>query len=105
MPTTTMTSKERVLTAFASQQPDRVPVNYLANVGIDQRLKQHFGLKPDDKEGLLQALGVDFRAMEMWTPYIGRKLHADIPDRGVQVDNWGVHRVWVNHSSGGYWDF
>lgn len=98
-----MTSKERVLTAFASQQPDRVPVNFATNMGIGHRLKRHFGLKPDDKEGLLQALGVDFR--EVRAPYIGRKLHADIPDRGVQVDDWGIHRVWVEHTSGGYWDF
>jgi hypothetical protein len=40
----TMQSKERVLTAFARQEPDRVPINYLANPGIDGRLKRHFGL-------------------------------------------------------------
>jgi len=99
----TMTSKERILTAFASQQPDRVPINYLANPGIDQRLKQHFGLKPDDDEGLRQSLGVDFRSVG--APYVGPKLHADIPERGVRVSDWGVHSVWIEHASGGYWDF
>ena len=54
-----MTSKERVLTTFASQEPDRVPINYSANDAIDRRLKEHFGLEADDAEGLLQALGVD----------------------------------------------
>ena len=39
-----MTSRERVLTAFARQEPDRVPINYDSNPGIDLRLKQHFGL-------------------------------------------------------------
>ena len=98
-----MTSKERVLATLAHQEPDRVPVNYSANAGIDRRLKEHFGLKPDDAEGLLQALGVDFR--HVGAPYRGPKLHADIPDRGVTVDDWGIHRRWIEHATGGYWDF
>ena len=96
-----MTSKERVLTAFARQEPDRVPINYLFNPGIDQRLKEHFGLTLDDDEGLRQALGVDFR--RVYPRYIGSKLHEDVPGR--QVDNWGIHRRWVEHESGGYWDY
>jgi len=99
----TTTSKERVLTAFANQQPDRVPVNYCANAGIDRRLKQHFGLKPDDDEGLRKSLGVDFRTVI--APYIGPKLYEDIPERGVKVDEWGNHSTWIEHASGGYWDY
>ena len=99
----TMTSKERVLTVFASQEPDRVPINYLANVGIDQRLKRHFGLAPDDSEGLRQVLGVDFRGAA--AVYCGPKLHEDIPERGIKVDDWGIHRRWVKHETGGYWDY
>jgi uroporphyrinogen decarboxylase len=98
-----MTSKERVLTALACREPDRVPVNYSANPGIDRRLKEHFGLKPDDGEGLLRALGVDFRGVA--AGYTGPKLHADIPERGVRVDDWGIHRRWIEHEAGGYWDY
>lgn len=98
-----MSSRERVLAALATTEPDRVPINYGANAGIDQRLKAHFGLKPDDAEGLRRALGVDFRGIG--APYRGRRLHADIPERGVKVDDWGMHRRWVEHGSGGYWDF
>ncbi len=98
-----MNSKERVLTALACQQPDRVPIDYFANEDIDRRLKGHFGLKPTDDEGLRQALNVDFRGL--WAPYTGPKFHADIPERGVKVDDWGIHRMWVEHASGGYWDF
>jgi uroporphyrinogen decarboxylase len=98
-----MTSKERVLTVFAGGIPDRVPVNYSANPGIDRRLKAHFGLKEDDHEGLRRALGVDFRGIG--PAYTGRKIHPDLPERGVNVDNWGIHRKWVEHESGGYWDF
>lgn len=47
-----MKSKERVLTAFANEEPDRVPINYFANEGIDRRVKEHFGLQPDDAEGV-----------------------------------------------------
>jgi uroporphyrinogen decarboxylase len=96
-----MTSKARVLTAFARQKPDRVPVNYYANAGIDRRLKRHFGLRDDDDEGLRRALGVDFRSVG--PNYRGPKRHADVPGRSV--DAWGIHRRWVEHESGGYWDF
>ena len=97
----TLTPKERVLTAFARQEPDRVPVDYLYNPGIDARLKAHFGLAPDDDEGLRLALHVDFRAAS--APYIGPSLHPDAP--GVTVDMWGIHRRWIEHESGGYWDY
>ncbi|MCX6944377.1 MAG: hypothetical protein NT173_06420 [Opitutales bacterium] len=102
-PPTRMTSRERVLTTLACQQADRVPIDYFANEDIDRRLKAHFRLAPDDGEGLMQALQVDFRGVS--APYIGPKLHADIPERGVTVDNWGIHRLWIEHASGGYWDF
>jgi uroporphyrinogen decarboxylase len=98
-----ITSKERVLTTFANQEPDRVPINYKANPGIDRRLKDHFGLAPDDGDGLLQALGVDFRGVG--APYSGPRLHKDIPERGVTVDNWGIHRRRVEHETGVYLDF
>ena len=98
-----MNSRERVLTTLASRQADRVPVNYAANAGIDRRLKAHFGLEPDDAEGLRVALGVDFRGVG--APYRGAKLHQDIPQRGVRVDDWGIHRRWVEHETGGYWDY
>ena len=52
-----MNAKERALLAFAHQQPDRVPVDYLYNSGIDLRLKQHFGLSSTDDEGLRLRLG------------------------------------------------
>jgi len=98
-----MQPKERVLATIANQPADRVPINYLANDGIDRRLKAHFGLASDDAEGLLVALGVDFRNLD--APYRGPKLHPDIPERGIRVDDLGVHTRWIEHGSGGYWDF
>ena len=46
-------------------------------------------------------MGVDFRGVG--AKYVGPKLHADVPGR--QVDNWGIHRRWIEHESGGYWDY
>jgi len=99
----TMTSRERVTTILARQQPDRVPINYEGNLGIDARLKQHFGLPADDGDGLRDALGVDFRCVH--PRYAGPKRHADEPARGVKVDEWGIHRRWIEHETGGYWDY
>ncbi|MEI6845493.1 MAG: uroporphyrinogen decarboxylase family protein [Candidatus Firestonebacteria bacterium] len=96
-----MNSKERVLTAFASRTPDRVPINYGSNGGLETRLIKHFKVK--DRDDLLKVLGVDFR--EAWPEYIGPKLHKDLPEKGMKADNWGIRRRWVEHGSGGYWDF
>ena len=92
-----MTSKERVMTAFARRQPDRVPINYMSNPGIDRRLQEHFGGRD-----VREALGVDFRGIA--APYAGPPLHAEIPDRRVDRQ-WGIRTRWVEHGSGGYWDF
>lgn len=94
-----MTSKERVRAFFQRQPIDRVPVNYLFNPGIDRRLKAHFGLTMDDHEGLLRALGVDFR--EVHPSYIGPPLHS--PAAGLDVDPvWGFRSHWIDNASGGY---
>ncbi len=97
-----MRSKERVLTTLARQVPDRVPINYDANPGIDARLKAHFNLAPDDWAGLRDALGVDFRGVG--APYVGPRLHTERAER--QVDGvWGWITRYVEHGQGGYWDF
>ena len=97
-----LTSRQRVRRALHHEEPDRVPLDYGANPGIDHRLKAHFGLGADDHEGLRQALGVDFRAVG--APYVGPRLHAEIADRIVNPE-LGMRTKWVQHGSGGYWDF
>ncbi|MDQ1256345.1 MAG: uroporphyrinogen decarboxylase [Candidatus Hydrogenedentes bacterium] len=96
-----MNARERVMTAFRHREPDRVPVDYLANSEIDRAVKAHFGLEPGDSEGLCKAFGVDFRGC--YCGYTGPKLH-EAPE-GMQVNEWGVHTRWIEHSAGGYWDF
>ncbi|NLY61916.1 MAG: hypothetical protein GX054_10495 [Clostridiales bacterium] len=97
-----LTSKERVKKVFAHEEPDRVPINYSANPGIDKRLKEYFGLAPDDNDGLLQVLGVDFRGVR--APYTGPRLHAEVKERNTDPE-WGIRTRWIEHSTGGYWDY
>ncbi len=97
-----MTSKERVLTTFARQEADRVPINYSANPGIDGRLKAHYGLDAGDALGLSEILGVDFRGAG--AAYTGERLHAEVPERMVNP-HWGWVLRYVEHQSGGYWDY
>jgi len=95
-----MSSKERVLCTFARQEPDRVPINYGANPGIDARLKAHFGLEAGDWVG--RVLGVDFSGVG--APYRGPVLHKALPDRNVNPV-WGFHTRYIEHESGSYWDY
>ncbi|MBM3497350.1 MAG: hypothetical protein FJX74_01645 [Armatimonadetes bacterium] len=97
-----LSPKDRVLTAFAHQEPDRVPLNYAGNPGINARLMAHFGLAESDWEGLLTALDVDFRGVG--APYTGPRLHEEVLDRRVDP-LWGIHTRYIEHPSGGYWDF
>jgi uroporphyrinogen decarboxylase len=97
-----MTSRDRVLRAFAHEEPDRVPIDYFANPGIDARLKSYHGLAPDDDEGLRAVLGVDF--FEVIPPYAGPVIHPGVPGRRVDPF-WGIRTRWVGHESGGYWDY
>lgn len=97
-----MSSKERFLRAFNYEKPDRVPIDYGANPGIDARLKAYFNLKKDDDEGLCKALGVDFRWLN--AKYNGVPLHTT--DRNDRMANplFGWVTRYIEHESGGYWD-
>ena len=96
-----MRPKDRVKTAFAHREPDRVPFDYRANAEIDIALKAHHGLAADDAEGLRQKLGVDFR--NAWAGYRGPELHH--PPEGLRANVWGATMKWIDHSAGGYWDY
>lgn len=96
-----MKPKDRVACAFAHREPDRVPIDYDANSEIDLRLKAHFGLEPEDNEGLRQRIGVDFRRT------FGLMFRDDLysVEPGTRVNEWGAPMRWVEHSAGGYWDY
>jgi len=96
-----MKPRDRVITAFAHKVPDRVPIDYHANTEIDLRFKAHFNLAPDDREGLLQKIGVDFR--HAYAPFVGPDLHH--PPQDTRVNMWGATMKWIEHAAGGYWDY
>jgi uroporphyrinogen decarboxylase len=96
-----MTSKERVSAAIRHQETDRVPINYFANTDIDRRLKEHFGLAHDDDFGLRKQLHVDL--LHFAPTYMGRELHE--PVKGRRINEFGIHTRWIEHGSGGYWDY
>ena len=64
-------------------------------------MKKHFRLRGEDDEGLRRALGVDF--FEVAAPYIGPKLHPEV--QGRKIDLWGIRTRWIEHGTGGYWDY
>jgi uroporphyrinogen decarboxylase len=100
--TETMTSKERVQKTFNYEKTDRVTIGYEANSAIHKNVCKALGIKPDDHEGLLQAIGVDYRSVS--APYTGPELFKAPPGRKVDHLEGAIMR-WVEHETGGYWDF
>ena len=97
----TLTSRERVKKIFEREIPDRVPIDYFGNAGINKKMMDYFNAT--DYDGLLTALGVDFRSVG--PHYTGKPLFENnTPDRHIDSLT-GIHQRWVEHSSGGYWDF
>jgi len=94
-----MGSKERFMTVLARQEPDRVPVGYSSNGGIEERLAKHFGIT---NKWVGEVLGVDYRGVG--TEYKGPPLHAGRPDRNVDC-LWGWVTKLVDHGTGTYWDY
>jgi uroporphyrinogen decarboxylase len=98
----TMGAKERVRRTFAHEKTDRVTIGYDTNGGIHRRLTEALGIPAGDYEGLLRVLGVDYRGIG--AAYTGRSLYEEIPERRRDPLEGAVMR-WVEHGSGGYWDF
>jgi len=98
----TMSAKQRVLKTFNLERTDRVTIGYDANQAVHDRFAKALNIKADDRECMLQALGVDYRYVG--APYIGPMLYKELPDRVTDpVD--GFNMRWISHQSGGYWDF
>ena len=81
-----MNSRDRVLTAVALEQPDRVPVDLWALPPVTFQLQDHFRVEKD--EAVWKALGVDLRSV--WPDYIGPE-HRVFSD-GSWIDWWGIHK-------------
>jgi uroporphyrinogen decarboxylase len=81
-----MTPRERVLTALDHRRPDRTPRDFWAEVPTWKRLLAHQGY--DDKDRLLDELGIDVRHLEAIGP----------PDRevgaGLFQNAWGERYIY-----------
>ncbi len=93
--TRNMTSRERVLAAFAHEEPDRVPRWCGASPEFIAKAKRHLGIA--DTEALLVRFGDDFR--RVWTRYAGPREFS--PDQALAEDStyrtpFGIER----HGSG-----
>ena len=98
----TMTAKERVRRTFAFEKTDRVTIGYEANGAIHNALCNTLGVPTNDYETLLRKLSVDYRGIG--ARYTGPKLFEDIAGRHVDPLE-GFVTKWIEHSTGGYWDF
>lgn len=83
-----MSPRERVLTALAHREADRVPIDYWAAESVTERLITELHLA--DRDGLLRHLGVDLR-YHFGPTYVGRPLRTSAD--GTSEDHWGVPRA------------
>jgi len=81
-----MTSRERVLTALAHQQPDRTPRDFWAEEPAWNRLLAHVGCA--DREPLLRQLGIDLRHLNAGEPR-EREVGG-----GIFQNFWGERYIW-----------
>ena len=93
---TQMTSRERVLSAFARKGYDRIPVKHEGTPEINRMLMEHFGLT--NMEQLLRVLGEDFRYVE--AVYCGPELRA-FPDGSIE-GYWGERYKYAAFEGGKY---
>ncbi len=99
-----MTSRQRVMTAFSREIPDRVPVDYDCNPGINRKVAAALGVDPSDRYAVKTGLGCDFFGVR--PKYIGKPLFGPSDKPGITVNSiTGIHTRWVEHESGGYQDY
>lgn len=98
----TMTAKERVLKTFNLEKTDRVTIGYEANQAVHMRVAKALGINDGDEELVRQALGVDYRNIN--ANYKGPMLFKQLPDRKTDPID-GFNMRWIEHKTGGYWDF
>ena len=86
----TMTSRQRVLTAFEHEEPDRVPAWCGASPGFWATTKEKLGL---DDEGLRERFGDDFR--RVFARYAGPEI--ELPTGATSVTPFGVFRAGLEY--------
>jgi uroporphyrinogen decarboxylase len=85
--TSSLTGRNRVVTALDFEEADRIPIDYWADGEVTEKLIQHLGL--GNKEELLRRLQVDLRYV-MGPSYAGQQFRDH--GNGLIEDHWGVLR-------------
>ena len=93
-----MTSRERVLTAIAHREPDRLPITFDAEPEVIQALQTHFGVSTRD--AVWDALHVDTRLVGADHHY-----HHIRRQDGVEYDFWGIGSTAQAYSGGTYMEY
>ena len=96
MRTLTMTSRQRVLSAFNKTGYDRIPVKHEGTPEVNRMIMDHFGLK--SMEELLRVVGDDFRYVD--PVYVGPELRT-FPDGSVE-GYWGERYTYAEFEGGKY---
>ena len=86
-----MTSRERVLTSFDWQEPDRVPCQIYLTPEFQAKLVDHF-----PGRSILECLGIDFRGVNAVYRGSVKEAHG-----GVHYDMWGAGYRTVHHGEHG----
>ena len=100
-----MNSRDRVLTAIAHEEPDRIPVDYWAVPEFTKALLEKFGLMNENQ--LLEKLRIDIRYVKPsfsgsdFKEQPDGSLHRKLSD-GTFVDIWGVKRKKITWGRGSY---
>jgi uroporphyrinogen decarboxylase len=90
---------QRVETALAHHEPDRVPFDFWAVPEVWEMLRG--ALATEDDEVVLRLLGIDCRMVV--TSYVGSRAR-ELSD-GTFIDAWGTHRQNVTHEYGTYAEY
>lgn len=94
-----LTPRQRVLTALAHQQPDRIPFDFWAVPEVIKALVEYLGAR--DEEEMLRLLGVDCRLVR--PDYIGPT--PQIFEDGTFYTPWGSHRRLVHNDFSTYEEY
>jgi uroporphyrinogen decarboxylase len=111
MPKKTMSRRERVLTALAHREPDRVPMSMTITIDAYNALKTYMGIELDEtpKVGrwtdvaihpvVADKFGLDCLRVDMGSP----RKRPKSSDPAISIDEWGVEWKKVLLPEGGYY--
>lgn len=110
----TMSSRQRVITALAHREPDRVPMSMSITIDAYNNLKKHLGIELEDDNPSVghwtdvpihplvnEKFGLDVFWLRMGSPK--KKHFAQPSDPNKRIDEWGIEWSKVALPYGGYY--